>query len=106
MNIFGNIVNRDSYFRKLSMATLQVAAAVISIPTPVDQSQHFSILFIGNSYTSYNDLPDMVAKVAASDKKNPRMISVKSVTHFGYRLDQTCDTGEVQELLATNRFNI
>lgn len=56
--------------------------SVAAEQSPADKS----LFFIGNSYTCYNDLPGMVADLAAAADP-PLALEVSSETHPGYSLD-------------------
>ena len=66
-----------------------------------------NVLFIGNSYTYYNDMPSIFEKLAGS---NGKQVSVCSVTKGGRRLLQYREpdstTSELDELLAQKTFDI
>ena len=47
-----------------------------------------TILFVGNSFTSTNDLPAMLVNIAAADPDNPVQLAVKAVTVPGTNLRQ------------------
>jgi hypothetical protein len=47
-----------------------------------------TILFIGNSYTSGNDLAAMLVNIAAADPGNPVQLAVKAITRPGTNLRQ------------------
>lgn len=66
----------------LLLAPLSVAAQQ-SKATLKPQQDSLRLLFIGNSYTYYNDLPQMVYEIAKTQK---RKLSVKSITKGGERL--------------------
>lgn len=66
------------------------------------------VLFIGNSYTFYNDMPKMFQALAA---ENGKSVAVYSVTKGGRRLIGYADntdpvTVRLDELLAEQRFDI
>ena len=67
-----------------------------------------NILFIGNSYTFYNDMPKIFEKLAC---ENGRDVSAFSVTEGGINLyrfsDENADvTKELNSVLAGNKFDI
>ncbi len=61
--------------------------AVMISPIPFERDT--SVLFIGNSYTYFNDMPGMLAKLAHS--AGYVGATVDSVTKGGYTLEQLCD---------------
>ena len=48
-----------------------------------DDAKNLNILFIGNSYTSYNDMPGMILKIAEADPENTYNIHIQSITIGG-----------------------
>lgn len=66
------------------------------------------ILFIGNSYTYYNDMPSLFARLA---NQNGKAVTVQSVTCGGRKLESYTDasdavTAALDALLAQQRFDI
>jgi hypothetical protein len=59
---------------------------VMTSGTTPQTTKTITILFIGNSLTSTNDLPAMLVNIAAADPGNPVQLSVKAVTHVGVDL--------------------
>jgi hypothetical protein len=51
------------------------------------------VLFIGNSYTFYNNLPGMLLKMAESDPENSIRFTVQSVTEGGIGLKEAWEQG-------------
>lgn len=56
------------------------------------------ILFIGNSSTYYNDMPDMVAGIAATNNKN---VEILKITHANFRLSDFTNEADVYYSLIT-----
>jgi hypothetical protein len=56
--------------------------AMSSGATP-QTAKTISILFVGNSFTSGNDLAAMLVNIAAADPGNPVQLSVKAITYPG-----------------------
>ena len=66
------------------------------------------ILFIGNSYTYYNDMPKLFQKIA---EENGKDVNVFSVTCGGHKLYEYADgddeyTKQIDELIKTHQFDI
>lgn len=80
---------------------LFVAIPCISMAQKAD-SDSIRLLFVGNSYTYYNDLPQMVYKIAES--KN-RKLSVTSVTKGGERLSGHLKNKELHKILTTQKWD-
>jgi len=67
-----------------------------------------NILFIGNSYTYYNDMPALFSQLANS---NGKAVTVRSITKGGRRLEQYTDssdavTKDLDSLLAEETFDV
>lgn len=62
-------------------------------------AKNIDVLFIGNSYTSANGLPEMVAKIAASDSKNTIQITSTQFTRNAAKLKQLLEEGEAVKTL-------
>lgn len=60
------------------------------------------LLFIGNSYTYYNDLPQMVYEIAKTKKKK---LSVTSVTKGGERLKGHLKNEKLREMLSSQKWD-
>lgn len=60
------------------------------------------LLFIGNSYTFFNDLPQMVYDIAKSKNKK---LSVKSVTKGGERLSGHLKNKKLRDMLTTQKWD-
>ncbi|HEY4138159.1 MAG TPA: SGNH/GDSL hydrolase family protein [Casimicrobiaceae bacterium] len=63
------------------------------------------ILFIGNSYTTRNNLPRLIADLAAT-AEHPRQIAFEIVFAGGASLRRHWNAGVAQRTLATRRFDI
>lgn len=61
------------------------------------------VLFVGNSYTTVNDLPTVFAKLAAS---TGRRIDTGTVTQDGATLAEHLSSGAVQSKLAAAKWNV
>lgn len=62
------------------------------------------VLFVGNSYTFYNQLPLMVRQMSI-EAKQPRALEVRDVTVAGSSLEQHWGRGEVQKVLASQHWD-
>ena len=71
-----------------------------SAPAPKQDS--LRLLFIGNSYTYYNDLPTMVYEIAKTQKKK---LSVKSITKGGERLRGHLKNEKVRKALTEEHWD-
>lgn len=52
------------------------------------------VLFLGNSYTYYNNMPGMLLKIADSDPENVMRFTVQSVTQGGIALKDLWEQGQ------------
>lgn len=75
---------------------LPTAQPVIGSTLP---GQPISVLFVGNSYTFYNDLPQMVRRMSV-EAAQPRPLQVRDVTFGGASLQAHWQRGEVQQVIA------
>lgn len=71
-----------------------------SAPKPKQDS--LRLLFIGNSYTYYNDLPQMVYEIAKTQKKK---LAVRSITKGGERLRGHLKNEKVREALSEEHWD-
>lgn len=60
------------------------------------------LLFVGNSYTYYNDLPQMVYEIAKTQNKK---LSVKSVTKGGERLKGHLKNEKLRQMLLSQKWD-
>ena len=63
-----------------------------------------TVLFVGNSILYYEDVPQMLVALAAS-QDNPRTVEVELLAEGGFSLAEHVETGVVQALLASGRFD-
>lgn len=61
--------------------------------------QQIRILFIGNSYTFFNNMPLMLAHIAESDPDNHAHYTIQSVTLAGKTLEDVWKEGQAQKLI-------
>lgn len=69
--------------------------------TPIN-TQEFKLLFIGNSLTYTNDLPNLVKDYAETQGKS---VKVESVAYGNYALIDHWEDGEIQTLIETQTFD-
>ena len=67
---------------------------------PQPKQDSLRLLFIGNSYTYYNDLPQMVYEIAKTQKKK---LSVRNITKGGERLRGHLKNDKVRKALTEER---
>jgi len=80
--------------RRTALLLFAVGALSLTTPAFAQAPREINVLFIGNSYTRMNNLPDMLSMTAASDESAPFRIDVDSVTNDGKRLKDLWDNGE------------
>ena len=69
------------------------------------KSPERSVLFIGNSYTFYHDMPDTLVRLAGSDAGNKVQFQIKSVTRGGMNLTQLWNLREARQALPTHKWD-
>ena len=70
---------------------------------PLDKTKTYNILFIGNSYTYYNDMPEMIfAQIA---KSAGYKVNVVSITKGGYYLSQHADPNNEKGAVVASSIN-
>jgi hypothetical protein len=78
----------------------------LMIGKPAGTAQYaLRILFIGNSYTYYNDMPRQLALIAASDPANQIEFTIQSVARGGITLQELWDDGRARELLRNQHWD-
>jgi hypothetical protein len=68
-------------------------------------SKTIRILFLGNSFTSVNDLPGMLIQIASSDSTNTIQLEVLSVTKDGGRLANLWQEPAARTVLQSRQWN-
>ncbi len=68
------------------------------------ESPDSRVLFIGNSYTSRNQLPRLLADLAAT-AEHPRRVEVEAIVAGGASLKRHCNAGFAQQALAKLSWN-
>ena len=80
------------------LVVVLVTAALVGVGgTGEQQKQPLRVLFLGNSLTAWNDLPEMVA---AFGRARNTPIEFEAVTPGGYNLDDHWDNGSLERLRA------
>ena len=69
---------------------------------PAPKQDSLRLLFIGNSYTYYNDLPQMVYEIAKTQKKK---LAVRSITKGGERLRGHLKNEKVRKALTDEHWD-
>ena len=87
------------------------AGAQVALETPEEQAARManlkplSILFIGNSYTYYNDMPKMLLDMAAADKGATHKLDIKVYAQGGANLTQQWQEGKALELIKSQKWD-
>ncbi|CAM1343988.1 SGNH/GDSL hydrolase family protein [Tenacibaculum amylolyticum] len=66
-------------------------------------SKELNILFIGNSLTYSNNLPELVTKEA---KQKGMIVHTKMVAYPNYAIEDHWNNGQVQKLIASKKFDL
>lgn len=64
-----------------------------------------SVLFIGNSYTYFNDMPHMLVKMAEADPDNHTRFVVQAVTRGGIGLKELWQDGNAPHIIQSRHWN-
>ena len=83
---FVNVKNHHLYIKENGAWQL-----LRNIGEVIDLKQEYKILFIGNSYTYYNDMPDIVQLIATKAGYN---VTVEHVTKGGWTLEKQADPAD------------
>ena len=78
---------------------LLLLALLVSVQTEAQQK----ILFVGNSLTYYNDLPETVKKIA---RQNHHKIMVESFAKPNYSLEDHWNEGKVSQAIKKNHYDV
>jgi hypothetical protein len=68
----------------------------------VQEAKPLRVLFVGNSYTYYNNLPEIVAGLAAASGVK---MEVRMIAHGGATLDQTWELDDVRQILHEGKWD-
>ncbi|MEZ5691532.1 MAG: hypothetical protein R3D71_07700 [Rickettsiales bacterium] len=83
------------------------AAGISDVMISVNKSPEkyeLSVLFIGNSYTYYNNMPAMLIKMAQSDPNNHTHFIVQSATRGGATLLDHLNNKKIPELISSRKW--
>jgi hypothetical protein len=94
----------NRFSRRLFLATLLAALACSALLVAQGQpgSRPQRLLFIGNSYTYFNNLPEMFAKLADAGHQR---VETSMVAPGGWRLKDHWDKGEAPKILREGRWD-
>lgn len=68
-------------------------------------TRELSILFIGNSYTFFNNMPAILVDIASSDSDNKTRFMVQAVTRSGRRLADHWEDGVALQLIQSRHWD-
>lgn len=77
---------------------IQPPTVIVTVPS--DSAK--SILFVGNSLTYFNDLPNLVARIG---RDSGIEIKTEMLTHGNYALEDHWNDGQMQQLIATKKYD-
>lgn len=80
-------------------------ASAVSATAKKDMSE-LNVLFVGDSYTFVNNLPHMIANVAASDIRRPVRLNVAMLVHGNYTLEQLWNMPNRDRALNLRQWNV
>lgn len=78
---------------------------VMSAKTQQVPTRKLSVLFIGNSFTFYNNMPGMLVEIAKADPGNTVALDVQAVTKGGVNLDDLWRSGEGRKILQQRKWD-
>ncbi len=67
---------------------------------------NLNILFIGNSYTFFNNMPDMILQIAQNDPNNPYNLYTQSITFGGARLQDHWNNKNTHNIIEKRKWDI
>lgn len=68
-------------------------------------TRELAVLFIGNSYTFFNNMPEMMVNIAGSDPDNKTRFIVQAVTRSGFRLADHWEDGVALKLIYSRHWD-
>ncbi len=89
--------------KKLFIFVFIVSFLTLNCQSKSKIDQEYSILFIGNSLTYYNDLPKLVTEYAKNEKN--LNIKTKMVAHPNYAIEDHWDDGKVKRLIHRKKYD-
>jgi hypothetical protein len=81
---------------------VETATPVLTHPTATITNQPVRVLFIGNSFTFFNDLPGMFGKLAQS---GGHLVDVDMVAHGGWTCADHANSADTQDAIAQGNWN-
>ena len=90
-------------FRRTVLASLLLLAAFRGVPA-ADDSLPLRVLFIGNSYTSVNDLPKMIDELSKAGKQRP--LEIGRELRGGSTLEMHWKDGKAAQKIAEKKWDL
>lgn len=94
-------MSRRSFGLALALITFGVAIG----PAQADPPEPLRVLFVGNSYTRFNDLPRMVRRISREVPEG-RPLRTRRLTEPGYTLQRHWDRGRAHRHIETGRYDV
>lgn len=92
-------------FVRRTLLLVLVAAAAQAAPQTTDRAaKTLRVLFVGNSYTYYNNLPEMFSSLAQAARPQLK-VETKMVTRGGATLEQMWDMGTARNAIRESRWD-
>ena len=88
----------------VAVLVFAIPAAAQDLAAPPQTRSVLRVLFVGNSYTVFNNLPDLVAAIAAADPDGPIIVPML-VTRGGATLRWHLENGSALKSLATGTWD-
>ena len=90
--------------RSLGLALTLITIGVAIGPAHADPPEPLRVLFVGNSYTRFNDLPRMVRRISR-EVPEARPLRTRRLTAPGYTLQRHWDRGRAQRHIESGRYD-
>ena len=84
--------------------TVAIALAVSAVAAPADGQAGKRLLFIGNSLTAWNNLPDVVARLAVADGQPAP--AVRTIAVGGYSLEDHWNEGNARRAIGEGPWDV
>ncbi len=101
----GGLYFASGYFVTSNCCEEGISELYIHEPATPPTNYMLRILFIGNSYTFFNNLPRMIGEIAHSDPQNHIRFEIKSITKGGIGLKELWDAGDALKILRSERWD-
>jgi hypothetical protein len=89
----------NSFLHFSNLQSKEGVSAMIKSRTAKPPAYALHVLFIGNSFTFYHDIPQQLANIASSDPGNKTQLIIQSVTRGGIGLKELWQDGKAVQLI-------